>query len=178
MFYLKYRINPFVLGKGKKGFDALLENLFFIGFLIWTYEIIAVIFNINFHIFPIEIAYTKIFDNIILKYFALVLILIGYLIFIFSLIAFGKSWRVGIDSKNPGRLVTKGVFSITRNPIFICFDLYLIGIALINPNLFFIIFSIIAIVGIHYQILHEEKFLQKHYGNGYSEYKKRVRRYI
>jgi protein-S-isoprenylcysteine O-methyltransferase Ste14 len=106
------------------------------------------------------------------------LILIGFILFLLSLAAFGKSWRVGIDSKNPGKLVTNGIFSITRNPIFVYIDFYFIGTALINTNILFILFAVIVIIGLHYQILQEEKFLSNFYGEEYSEYKKRVRRYI
>jgi protein-S-isoprenylcysteine O-methyltransferase Ste14 len=178
MLYLKDKINPFVLGKGKKGFDAILEFIFFIGLLIWSYEIIAIVFGLDFHIIPIKPAHAIIVDILILKYAGMLLILIGYIIFILSLIAFGKSWRVGIDNENPGKLATSGIFSKTRNPIFLYLDFYIMSTALINTNLFFITFSIIVIIGIHYQILQEEKFLQKHYENEYSEYTKRVRRYL
>jgi hypothetical protein len=34
-----------------------------------------------------------------------------------SLVSFGKSFRVGIDIDYPDKLVTSGVFAITRNPI-------------------------------------------------------------
>jgi len=176
--YLKNGIFPFVIGKDKKGFNAVIEILFLIGLLIWSYEIITIIFNIEFHIIPIDFVNKIILNNIILKYLGMGLIFIGYILFLMSLVSFGKSWRVGIDSKNPGKLVTNGIFSITRNPIFVYIDLYFVGTALINTNILFILFAVLVIIGIHYQILQEEIFLSNFYGQEYSEYKKRVRRYI
>ncbi len=178
MLYLKDGINPFVLGKGKKGFDTFLELLFIAGLLTWSYEIIAIIFNVDFHLIPIKPAYEIIYKNSLLDISGALLIIIGYVLFLLSLIAFGNSWRVGIDNSNPGKLATRGIYSITRNPIFLFMDLYFIGTALINMNMIFIGFAILTIPGIHYQILQEEKFLQKHYGSEYSEYKRSVRRYI
>jgi protein-S-isoprenylcysteine O-methyltransferase Ste14 len=74
--------------------------------------------------------------------------------------------------------VTNGIFSITRNPIFVYIDLYFIGTALINANALFIIFALITVIGTHYQILQEEKHLNNLYKEEYVEYKKRVRRYL
>ncbi|MDR2500992.1 MAG: hypothetical protein LBD37_07940 [Treponema sp.] len=39
-------------------------------------------------------------------------------------------------------------------------------------------FLVILIITIHRQILREEKFLKKHYGNEYEEYCNQVRRYL
>lgn len=178
MLYVKDGVFPFVLAKGKKGFNAFLEIIFFVALLAWSYEIISQIFSINFHIIPIGYLNRIFVENIVLKTAGSILILAGYILFIFSLIAFGRSWRVGIDKDNPGKLIKNGVFSITRNPIFVFLNMYLIGTALLNMNLFFIICAIIFIIGIHYQILQEENFLKENYKQEYIKYTKQVRRYL
>ena len=43
-----------------------------------------------------------------------------------------NSWRIGIDEKNRTQLVTSGMFSISRNPIFL-------GIMIANVGLFLVI---------------------------------------
>jgi len=178
MLYVKEGVNPFVLGKGKKGMAAVIEYLFFIGLLAWSYEIVATVFGFRFHLIPIKIIYQPIGESVALEYAGMIITLIGYVIFLLSLIAFGKSWRVGIDKDNPGKLITNGIFSLTRNPIFVFLDLYFIGTALINPTIFFIGFALSVLIGIHYQILQEERFLADYYGVEYSEYRNRVRRYF
>lgn len=170
-------IKPFVLGKGKKGFDAVLEILFIIGLLIWSFEIISYSLQLKWHVFP-EIIYIQLFNIALLKAVGVILTSAGFILFILSLISFGNSWRIGIDKKNPGKLATTGVFSITRNPIFVFIDLYFFGTWLIYSNLFFLLFSIIVTLGIHYQILEEEKFLTVQFGRDYLNYMKKVRRYI
>lgn len=169
--------NPFVIGKGKTGFKGILEILFMVGLVIWTYEVIINAIHIDYFILPRSL-FVSLFDNLILKITGCILIAFGLVIFILSLISFGKSWRVGIDKENPGSLVTTGIFSITRNPIFVFLDLYFVSTWLIYSNLFFLISSIIIIIGIHYQILQEEKFLLTKYGKEYENYKMKVRRYI
>ena len=46
----------------------------------------------------------------------------------------GASWRVGIDSANRTELVSKGLFTISRNPIFLATRLALLGFFLVAPN--------------------------------------------
>lgn len=169
--------NPFVIGKGKTGFKGILEILFMVGLVIWTYEVIINAIHTDYFILPRSL-FVSLFDNLILKITGCILIAFGLVIFILSLISFGKSWRVGIDKENPGSLVTTGIFSITRNPIFVFLDLYFVSTWLIYSNLFFLISSIIIIIGIHYQIFQEEKFLLTKYGKEYENYKMKVRRYI
>jgi protein-S-isoprenylcysteine O-methyltransferase Ste14 len=46
----------------------------------------------------------------------------------------GASWRIGIDSANATELVSKGLFSVSRNPIFLAIRLALLGFFLVAPN--------------------------------------------
>jgi protein-S-isoprenylcysteine O-methyltransferase Ste14 len=45
-----------------------------------------------------------------------------------------NSWRIGIDTKTKTELVTNGLFSISRNPIFFGMIITLIGVFLATPN--------------------------------------------
>src|SRR5215813_10045823 len=45
----------------------------------------------------------------------------GLSLLLWSLISFGKSFRVGIDTSRPDKLVTDGVFGYSRNPIYVAF---------------------------------------------------------
>jgi protein-S-isoprenylcysteine O-methyltransferase Ste14 len=103
----------------------------------------------------------------------------GVVGFAFSLKAFGDSFRVGIDDENPDKLITNGMFSISRNPIYVSFIFFFFGLMLVNMN----IASIVMLFGffipiVHRQIIREEKFMKKHYGEQYVEYCERVRRYL
>lgn len=95
-----------------------------------------------------------------------------------GVLAMGKSWRVGIDDQNPGKLITDGIFKISRNPIFFGLDGIVIVVLLLHPNIVFLIFSVGFIVGLHIQILREEKHLEKVYGEAYQEYKEKTSRYF
>ncbi|MDR0381776.1 MAG: isoprenylcysteine carboxylmethyltransferase family protein [Oscillospiraceae bacterium] len=101
----------------------------------------------------------------------------GLALFAAALVSFGSAWRVGID-KTGDRLVTSGVFALSRNPIFLFMDMYLFGTFLIYPNLFFLLSFIFSALGLHFQILKEEKSLLSRFGDAYAEYCRKVRRYI
>src|SRR5262245_47234907 len=45
----------------------------------------------------------------------------GLSLLLWSLVSFGRSFRVGIDVDHPDQLVTTGVFAHTRNPIYVAF---------------------------------------------------------
>ena len=169
--------NPFVIGLTGKGVRGLLEISLPFALVVWTIEVITRSLHLRFHVFP-NGAYVDLFGITLLKLLGAVFIITGLIIFVLSLVSFGRSWRIGIDKKNPGKLVTTGIFSMTRNPIFLFLDFYLVGTWLIYPNLFFGIFAVFGITGIHSQILQEEEFLSKQYGEEYREYAKRVRRYF
>lgn len=95
-----------------------------------------------------------------------------------SLVAFGKSFRVGIGVDHPDKLVTSGVFAISRNPIYVGFALVLLGELLVFPSWIPLIYLVAAVWLFHRQVLREEAFMAEHYGREYAGYAGRVRRYI
>lgn len=120
----------------------------------------------------------RFFHSDLLAWVGVFLCYMGLLFLLLSLIAFGKSFRVGIDTDRADRLVTSGVFRITRNPIYMAFFGVLIGQFLVFPNWVTLIYLIAGIWLIHRQVLREETFLQNHYGQEYADYSRRVRRYL
>jgi len=98
--------------------------------------------------------------------------------FALTLVSFGNSFRVGIDENTPDKLITNGMFAISRNPIYTCFLTFFIGLFLIHRNIVISAAVVVFALAIHRQITREEKFLMKHYGEEYDDYRKRVRRYL
>lgn len=170
-------VKPFALGSGKTGFPALLEWIFFPALILWWAESALYALHAPFHIFPAP------FDILFLEGFAwkaagAALLLCACGLFAWALISFGVSWRVGIDKQHPGSLVTEGAFALSRNPIFLSIDLYFIGAFLLNGSIFFLAAAILAVAGLHYQILQEEQYLLRQYGEAYSAYRHATSRYF
>jgi protein-S-isoprenylcysteine O-methyltransferase Ste14 len=120
----------------------------------------------------------ELFNNEFVGWIGVAACAIGVLLFLYALISFGKSFRVGLDEDHPGELVTTGAFAISRNPIYTAFGLILTGVFLIIPNWIILIYIFAGIWLFNRQILLEEQSLKKIYGEKYSEYCNRVRRFL
>ncbi len=103
---------------------------------------------------------------------------IGLVLLVLSLVSFGTSFRVGIDVEEPDKLVTTGIFAISRNPIYVGFAFVLVGQFLVFPNWIPLAYLAAGLLLFHRQVLREESFMRQHYGQEYAEYCRRVRRYV
>ncbi len=106
-----------------------------------------------------------------------ILIACGTLITVVAQSQMGRAWRIGIDDR-PTNLVTSGLFSLSRNPIFSGMILTLIGAALIAPAVFSITFTSVTIVLIGLQTRLEEKHLVGLHGEEYIAYAQKVGRFL
>jgi protein-S-isoprenylcysteine O-methyltransferase Ste14 len=134
-------------------------------------------FNLASNILP-WFFYVKLTDVLVLKIAGAIILILSLVVSFTALVSFDNSWRVGIDSVAPGRLITKGAFSYSRNPYYTGLLFFLAGNMMLSFNLFFIIAMIFGITGINWQILNEERSLEKIYGKQYLDYKTKVRRYF
>jgi len=116
--------------------------------------------------------------NLISGWMGIVLCSVALVGFILSMYNFGDSFRVGIDEHTPNMLITSGVFAFSRNPIYVCFLIFVAGLFLIHRNIVIAVATLLFALIIHRQILREEKFLKAHYGEEYAAYCKKVRRYL
>src|SRR5215217_4657741 len=69
----------------------------------------------------------------------------GLALLLWSLVSFGQSFRVGIDTEHPDKLITSGVFAFTRNPIYVAFAAILLGQFLIFPNWILLVYALAGI---------------------------------
>ena len=155
----------------------VLYPIFLLTIILFISELVKPAFNITYSVLP-EFLTQNLFNSISLKVLGATLIIISLIFLAFTLHNFNKSLRFGMNSKNLGKLITTGVFSISRNPFFISILFFFAEIALICPSPFFIGFAALTIISIHFFILKEEKFLRKNYGDEYDIYAKNVRRYL
>lgn len=90
----------------------------------------------------------------------------------------GESWRIGIDEKHRTPLVRKGVFGLSRNPIFLGMMLTLAGLFLVVPNAVTLLVLVLGVVLIQIQVRLEEEFLSRTHGEEYAGYCRQVRRWL
>ncbi len=167
------KVNLFTREGHRHGFEILMFSLV----NLWTFCLLAYALNSSFGTFP-EIPKIILFNFLPLKIIGLIMIISGFVIFILALKNIGNSWRLGIDDRNPGKLVTNGIYAISRHPIYLFFNLYFLGTFLINGNLVFLIFAVLLGIILHLQLKREEKFLIGIYGKKYSDYMQNVSQYF
>jgi protein-S-isoprenylcysteine O-methyltransferase Ste14 len=113
-----------------------------------------------------------------IKLTGIVLLLVSLLWTILAQAQMGDSWRIGIDAEHRTELVRSGVFTISRNPIFVGMMVTLLGLFLTIPNVVTLITLLVGVILIGIQVRLEEEYLTRMHGENYTEYRHNVRRWI
>lgn len=167
-------INPVTFGK-----DDTAHN--YIGFvmkmLIGLLFIMTLIYSFSNELYKYLIPVWYLQNNII-QIFGFILIHLSLIWIIAAEYQMSNSWRIGIDEKHKTTLVTKGIFSISRNPIFLGMILTVAGIFMVLPNALSFLLFITSYFIIQIQIRLEEEFLERQHGEIYRSYKSKTRRLI
>ncbi len=138
-----------------------------------VYPIIFLFYpNIYNFMFPIVFLQTQIFFII-----SCVIIVIGEIIVLICQLELGKSYRYMLTD-NKTDLVTNGLYSRSRNPLYVGAFLSLFGLVMLFPSIVLFAFYIVSAVNNHFRVMEEEKFLGKRFGDQYLEYCNNVRRYF
>ena len=111
--------------------------------------------------------------------------LLGILISLSGFALMGKSrdlfqkHQTTLSIERSSVLIQDGVFSKTRNPMYIGMFLLLLGIGICFRNLFSILIPFIFLVLIHFVfVLKEERLMFDEFGQAYLDYKAKVKRWI
>ena len=113
-----------------------------------------------------------------IAWLGVIFLLFGLALMLWSLVSFGRSFRVGIDKEHPDRLVTNGAFAVSRNPIYTAFAFILVGQFLVFPNWLLLLYLLAGFWLFNRQVLREEAYLKERYGDEYTHYSRKVRRYL
>ena len=91
----------------------------------------------------------------------------------------GASWRIGVDESERTELVTGGLFSLVRNPIYTFMLIGWTGFALLVPTWLGYAAIVIGLAGIEIQVrLAEEPFLIRMAGEPYRAWASSVGRFV
>ena len=170
--YKQTGINPITFGKNDNAHDYIgfimkvLIVLLFVAVL--TYSMSEKMYS---YLVPISYLQTQ-----ILTITGLALIHIALVWISIAQFQMSNSWRIGIDEENKTKLVTDGVFLISRNPIFLGMIISVLGLFLIVPNALTFFLTITTYIIIQIQIRLEEEFLQKQHAQDYVNYKLKTKR--
>lgn len=107
-------------------------------------------------------------DNV--NYLGLVIYLAGMLFYILSVVDFARA--------NEENVIKNGVYKFSRNPMYVAFFLYFLGINLMINSWLYLILLVVFQVAVHFLILGEERWCKQEYGQEYGNYMQEVRRYL
>ena len=100
----------------------------------------------------------------------LLLYTLGTLLFIISVFNYARPSASGIN--------TKGLYRVSRNPMYVSYLLYFLGCALITDSLILLALTLILQVSSHWIIRAEERWCIREFGQEYVRYMERVGRYV
>ena len=152
----KATINPIIFYSGK-----------ICGYLTWVLLLLSLL-----NIFSIDEQ-----KYLFLKYLSYCFIIVGLFFVTISLVNLGKSVRLGIPNEQT-ELKTHGIYKISRNPMYVGFNLFTISSLIYISSLLTAFMGIYSIIVYHYIIIGEEIFLQKSFKEKFVKYQEAVRRYF
>jgi len=119
------------------------------------------------------------FESAGMHWLGAALILAGTAGCLLAQLSMGASWRVGVDESERTELVTAGLFSLVRNPIFSFIMVTAVGLVLLVPNALALVAGALTVVGIEIQVRAvEEPYLLRTHGEAYARYSATVGRFI
>jgi protein-S-isoprenylcysteine O-methyltransferase Ste14 len=171
--YKQTGINPITFGKSDSAHDYLgkvMKILIAITLLSvvlfslqWGYQLLMPIYYVHNYWFRVM--------GLILIHFALLWVILAQY-------QMKHSWRIGIDVNNETDLITHGLFSYSRNPIFLGLITAILGLFLLIPTAVNFTLLVVVYLVIQVQIRLEEEFLESQHGDQYIQYRNKVRRFL
>lgn len=98
---------------------------------------------------------------------------------LWSQLAMGTSWRIGVDERERTALVTRGPYGVVRNPIFTFMVLGLAGLSVLTPNALAITALAVLVAAVEIQVKAvEEPHLERAHGDAYRRYRAGTWRFV
>jgi protein-S-isoprenylcysteine O-methyltransferase Ste14 len=169
-------VNPVTVFEEKDWRARVLDALFVIGTGTFAFRVLCHVAGSSFLLFyPLEVVLV---DYAPVRAAGAALVAAALVILTVSYRTMGRSWRIGVDERAPGPLVTSGVYRWSRHPIYLGADLYVIGTFLMNGTVLFLLFATFGPAVLHLLVVAEERSLERLYGRAYADYRARTGRYL
>lgn len=167
-------VNPFVFGKSEKAHDYIGRVYKLMVLFTWVsigcYSFFPSVYD---YLQPIDYL-----ENEQLRFSGLMLLIVSFIWTSIAQYQMSKSWRIGIDYNEKTKLISKGLFKYSRNPIFLGVLISYLGTFLIIPNILSFSIMLTTYVTIQTQVRLEEEYLETVQKGDYVEYKKNTRRWL
>lgn len=172
--YKKTGIKPYVFGNSDSAHDYCGR--------IYRFMILSTWISIGFYsFFQTGYAYLMPFgylESEWLQHPGMGLALVAFIWIVIAQNQMAKSWRIGINYEEKTELVRHGLFSVSRNPVFLGVLVSYLGTFLVIPNALTFATLAVTFVTLQLQVRLEEDYLEKQHADDFLEYKSTVRRWI
>ncbi|HEY7544047.1 MAG TPA: isoprenylcysteine carboxylmethyltransferase family protein [Blastocatellia bacterium] len=170
----KTGVNPYKLGRSQSAHD-LVGFLFRFTFITLAAVIAVFCFSSEAYQYLTPIVWLQ---KSALAWIGLVLLVISLVWILIAQAQMRESWRIGIDREIKTALVHRGVFRVSRNPIFLGMRVMMVGFFLTLPNAVTLALLLVGDALIQIQVRLEEEHLARMHGEAYCEYQRKTRRWI
>ena len=176
--YLAWRatgINPYVFGRSDSAYDYV-ASLFkgVIAALVISVVLNALGGQAAAVLMPIALPKSEGFAAL-----GVLLLVLAFVCVVIAQMHMGHSWRIGIPvGQVAPELVTSGIFSRSRNPIFLGMSLALIGVFLLMPGAASLAIGLFGVALMQVQARLEESFLLAAHGMAYQTYRAATPRWL
>ena len=146
-------------------------------FGIWAFEVLALTIPLPWHLVPARwwaVPVTPVF----LQFTGAALVVGAVLVYMGSVLNLGASWKLGPEHADGAGLVTSGFYSFSRHPIYLAFEMFLLGIVVAKGSFVLLACSVVILIGLRELRVREERELEGIFGEAYRAYCTKVRRYF
>jgi protein-S-isoprenylcysteine O-methyltransferase Ste14 len=171
IFVILYNVLPYILSKIKQAYNEILKKASNPDIpLDKAKKMLGNILSIFFYIPIIYSFFLSIKISSFWFYIGLLIYFIGVII---GILAWYDFYTTAVD-----KLVSKGIYRFSRNPMYLCVVLIFTGTSIACISWLFLLLTIIFTILSHKLVISEEHFCLKKYGKDYQNYLNRIPRWM
>jgi protein-S-isoprenylcysteine O-methyltransferase Ste14 len=96
--------------------------------------------------------------------------IVALALYAIAIVQFAKPDNYGLN--------ISGLYTISRNPMYVSFFLYFLGCCMLTSSRILLLVIIVFQISVHFLIISEERWCIEEFGDSYRDYIKKVRRYL
>lgn len=108
----------------------------------------------------------------------IIMMLCGFALTLTGHFTLGVDWTSGVNPDGPQSLTCKGVYGVSRNPMFLGVLITQAGFVLALPSGFTLLCLVIGYAAVLNQVKLEERYLKQRFGQVYLKYLQKVPRWL
>lgn len=132
----------------------------------------------SFHQFPLPVLTFSLFPTTLLTPLGATITILGLIIALIARYTLATNWSSNVELKKDHKLMTKGIYAVTRHPIYTGMITMALGLLLFSGTISSLLFFGIMTTFLMYKSKLEESLLIKHFPKDYPNYMKKVKSLI